>query len=218
MKCFENIFYLLLSAESDQKNMCTFSCECPFKCLISNFVPIPILYLKFVPTSESLSVLSQSFATFFSDKIHKLHSSLLLNHARSSPLIPQPVTPPHFSSIAPVTMDTISKLLSDSSETYCDLDPIPTSLLKQCSSVFLPTITNIINLSLSTSIFPDQVKYYSFHPHIKKPSFDKETLANYRPVSHLSYQSKLTEKVVKARLTEHLSNNNLFNPFLSCSF
>ena len=31
MKCIENIFYLLFYAESDQKNMCIFSCECPFK-------------------------------------------------------------------------------------------------------------------------------------------------------------------------------------------
>ena len=30
MKCIENIFYLLFSAESDQKNICIFSCECPF--------------------------------------------------------------------------------------------------------------------------------------------------------------------------------------------
>jgi exonuclease III len=168
-----------------------------------------------LPSSESLSLLSQSFATFFSDKIHKLHTSLLLNHACSSPHIPPPVTPPHFSSFSSVTMDEISKLLSDSPETNCDLDPIPTSLLKQCSSVLLPTITNIINLSLSTSIFPDQFKNCSVHPHLKKPSLDKENLSNYRPISHLSYLSKLTERIVKTRLTEHLTNNNLLNPFQS---
>ena len=67
-----------------------------------------------LPSSESLSLLSQSFATFFSDKIHKLHTRLLLNHACSSLHIPPPVPPPHFSSFAPVTMDEISKLLSDS--------------------------------------------------------------------------------------------------------
>ena len=31
MKCIEDIFYLLFSAESDQKkSVCIFSCECPF--------------------------------------------------------------------------------------------------------------------------------------------------------------------------------------------
>ena len=36
MKCIENIFYLLFSAESDQKNMCIFSCECTFNLLLSS--------------------------------------------------------------------------------------------------------------------------------------------------------------------------------------
>ena len=31
MKCFENTFYLLFSADSDQTKACAFfSCECPF--------------------------------------------------------------------------------------------------------------------------------------------------------------------------------------------
>ena len=101
-------------------------------------------------------------------------------------------------------MDEISEQLTDSPETNCDLDPIPTSLLKQCSSVLHPTITNIVNLTLLTSIFPDQVKNFPVHPHLKKPSLDKGNLANYRPISHLSYLSELTEeRIVKTRFTEH---------------
>ena len=61
--------------------------------------------------------------------IHKLHTSLLLNHACSSPHIPPPVTPPQFSPFAPVTMDEICRLLSDSPAIDYDLDPIPTYLL-----------------------------------------------------------------------------------------
>jgi len=44
--------------------------------------------------------------------------------------------------------------MSLNSDTNCDLDPIPTSLLKQCSHFLLPIITNIINLSLFAGIFP----------------------------------------------------------------
>ena len=108
-----------------------------------------------LPSYDSVGSLSQSFATFFSDKIHKLHTGLLSNHARTSPHIPPPFTPPNFSSFTAVTIDEVSKLLSQSPDTNCDLDPIPTSLLKQFSSVLLPTITKIINLSLSTGVFPD---------------------------------------------------------------
>ena len=165
-----------------------------------------------LPSSDSLKNLSQSFATFFSDKIHKLHTALLSNRACVSPHLPPPVTPPNFSSLNPINVDEVSKLLSQSPDTNCDLDPIPTSLLKQCSSVLLPTITQIINLSLSTGIFPDQFKHCSVHPHLKKPKLDKENLTNYRPISHLSFLSKLTERAVKQRLTDYLSSNNLLNP------
>jgi len=41
---------------------------------------------------------------------------------------------------------------------------------------------------------------------------DKENLTNYRPISHLSFLSKLTERAVKQRLTDYLSSNNLLNP------
>lgn len=164
-----------------------------------------------LPSSNSLSSLSQSFATFFSDKIHKLHTTLLCDHARTSPHFPPPVTPSNFSSFTYVTLEEVSKLLSQSPDTNCDLDPIPTSLLKQCSSVLLPTITKIINLSLSTGIFPDQFKSCSVHPHLKKSNLDRENLTNYRPISHLTFLSKLTERAAKNRLTEYLSDNNLLN-------
>jgi exonuclease III len=168
-----------------------------------------------LPTSDSPISLSKSFAKFFSDKIQKLHTALLSNLCHTSPHFPPPVTPPNFSSFSSLTVEEVSKLLSQSANTNCDLDPIPTSLLKQCSAVLLPTITKIINLSLSTGTFPDQFKSCSVHPHLKKPNLDKENLANYRPISHLSFLSKLTEKAVKMRLTEYLSYNKLLNPYQS---
>jgi len=40
-------------------------------------------------------------------------------------------------------------------------------------------------------------------------------LGNYRPISNLSFLSKLTERIVKTRLTNHLSSNALLNSFQS---
>jgi len=84
----------------------------------------------------------------------------------------------------------------------------PTSLLKQCTYILRPTIINIINLSLSTGIFPDQFKNCSVRPHLKKSNLDKDDLCNYRPIYHLSFLSKLTERVVKLRLADYLSINS----------
>ena len=167
------------------------------------------------PNSIPSTSLPQMFATFFSDKIHKLRYNLQSNsgHAYSH------INPSHssstFSQFSAVTYDEVSKLISESSNTYCDLDPIPTSLLKQCSSVLVPTITNIINLSLSTGICPDHFKSSLVLPHLKKSNLDKEELTNYRPISHLSFLSKLSERIVKIRLMHHLSSNALLNSFQS---
>jgi hypothetical protein len=111
-----------------------------------------------LPSFDCLKSLSHSYATFFSDKIHKLHTKLLSKVNHTSPHIDPPHHPSNLSYFHPVTIDEVSKLLSQSPATDCDLDPIQTTLLKQCASVLLPTITNIINLSLSSGTFPDQLK------------------------------------------------------------
>jgi len=139
-----------------------------------------------VASYDSLNLLCQSFANFFSDKIHKLHTNLLINRISTALHFPPPFTPPNFSSFTCVTTDEVSKLLSQSPDTNCDLDPIPTSLLKQCSHILLPTITNIINLCICTGIFPDQFRNCSVHPHLNKSNLDKHDLGNYRPITHLT--------------------------------
>ena len=147
-------------------------------------------------------------ACFFSSKIHKIHTNLLSDTSWTSPHIPCPHTPPKFDFFMPASVDEISKLIDESNDTYCDLDHIPYSHLKKCKFALLPTITNIINLSL---VFPDQFKFCSVHPLLKKPNCDKDDLCNYRPISDLFFLSKLTERVAKNRLTNFISNNNLLN-------
>jgi len=47
-------------------------------------------------------------------------------------------------------------------------------------------------------------------PLLMKPTLDKE-LSSYRPISNLSLISKITERVVKSRLMDHLTSNSLLN-------
>src|SRR6218665_755902 len=46
----------------------------------------------------------------------------------------------------------------------------------------------------------------------KKANLDKENLSSYRPISNLSFLSKLTERIVLARLNAYLPSNPLLNP------
>ena len=96
-----------------------------------------------------------------------------------------------------------------------DLDPMPTFLVKMALPQLSPIITAITNKSLSTGEFPMLFKQALVTPLLKKPSLDPELCKNYRPVSNLSFVSKVLEKVVVAQLNKHLKENDLEEPFQS---
>jgi len=81
--------------------------------------------------------------------------------------------------------------------------------------ILVPTITNIVNLSLSSGNFHHTHKESVISPLLKKPTLDKDELSNYRPISNLSLISKIIERAVKSRLSDHLTSNNLVNPHQS---
>ena len=93
----------------------------------------------------------------------------------------------------------------------CNLDPVPTNLLKDYSHVILPVITKIINQSLSSGIFPSTFKTALIRPLLKKSSLDQEILKNYRPVSNLPFLSKLLERIVLSRILPFLQTNNILD-------
>ena len=78
-----------------------------------------------------------------------------------------------------VTSSEIEKLIKSSPTKSCVSDPLPTSILKECLQVLLPAITNIVNLSLSSSTFPQQFKDAVVTPILKKASLNPEILKNY---------------------------------------
>ena len=116
--------------------------------------------------------------------------------------------------LTPATQKEVSNLLKKSAPKTCGLDPIPTQLLKKCSSVTISVLTNIINKTLKEGM-PTAMRVASVTPILKKPHLDAKVLKNYRPISNLSFVSKLTEKIVAERLISHLQNKNLQEPLQS---
>ena len=106
------------------------------------------------------------------------------------------------------------KIINSASAKSCELDPIPTTLLYEHFDI-LPTITNIINTSLTTGIVPRDLKTVVIKPLLKKTSLDKNLLKNYHPISNLTFLSKILEKVFLHKLLSRLQENNLSNPFQS---
>ncbi|XP_071956238.1 uncharacterized protein [Antedon mediterranea] len=53
-----------------------------------------------------------------------------------------------FSQFEPASDEEILKIVKNSPSKSCALDPVPTSLIKKCTSAFIPLITHIVNKSL----------------------------------------------------------------------
>ncbi len=75
---------------------------------------------------------------------------------------------------------------------YCELDPMPTWMIRDCIEEVLPLMTKIINLSLRSREMPDDLKLAIIKPLLKKLGLDL-VKQNYRPVSNLAFLGKLIE-------------------------
>ena len=86
-------------------------------------------------------------------------------------------------------------------------DKISARRLKEASPIVTRSLTFIINLSITTGIFPNAWKRARVSPIFKEDL--RTDPNNYRPISVLPVVSKLIERVVFNQLYEYLNNNNL---------
>ena len=90
----------------------------------------------------------------------------------------------------------------------CELDPIPTSLLKKILPSVSQLLTAIVNNSITLGTFPNCIKGALVGPLLKKANLDLIN-KNYRPVSNLSFVSKLIERIVADQVTSHITQHGL---------
>jgi hypothetical protein len=158
-------------------------------------------------------VACEEFAHFFKEKVESLCRGMTTTQS-SSTLILDPCDDnehaSHLCHFALVNDIEVSKIIKQSPTKSCSRDPLPTWLLKQCLPSLLPCITLIVNTALTQGM-PDSFKHATITPLIKKPSLDRNVLSNYRPVSTLTFLSKLIERTVSAELTRFLHTHDLLD-------
>ena len=118
------------------------------------------------------------------------------------------------SNFLPYTEDQVHKIIMSMPSKSCELDSMPTYLLKEILSAVLPTITKIINLSLMHGLFVSTWKSAVIRPLLKKTGLDLIT-SNYRPVSNLTFLSKVLEKTALEQFMQHCNINGLFPTYQS---
>ena len=149
-----------------------------------------------MPDAQSDKELAEDFAQFFRQKIDGIWHQF--KH------IPQYKVPPRntptLKSFATITENDLLKLIMEMPTKTCESDIIPTKLLKEILPTIIPALTKIANLSINNGVFSEKWKSATVKPLIKSQS--KGAIhQNYRPLSNLTFLSKVIEKITLNQFT-----------------
>ena len=126
-----------------------------------------------LPTHALIKSMSNSFSSHFKNKICLIHSAFtddisdIVNG--NSPHVNS-----QLASFEPATTAKVRKIMMSSPCKSCDLDPLPTALLKAYLDVLIKSITDILNASLCFGLFPEDFKYGHVNPVLKKQLCQKK--------------------------------------------
>ena len=166
-----------------------------------------------LPDHTTIEALANTFSSFFINKISIIRSSF--SSSSCSDVLNPPVTGMVLQNLTYVTDKEVRHLVLSAPCKSSDLDPVPISFVKDCIDILVTPIASIVNLSLSEGCFPSHFKSALVFPLLKKPTLNKDNLKNYRPVSHLTFLSKILEKVVANCLNSHIDSSKLSYHFQS---
>ena len=168
-----------------------------------------------LPTHDDPSALANNFNNFFLHKVSdiraNLPSSTNLTDTTFSPSSSTSSSTYNLSSFDLTTVDELRSMIKKHGIKTSSNDPLPAFLIEDNLELLLPHFCTLVNLSLSTSNF-DGLKEAHVVPILKSLQSDHELFKNFRPVSLLSFISKLTERVVHTRVNSYLSENDLHVP------
>jgi len=145
------------------------------------------------------------FASFFSHKVDDIRADT----AATPPPVITDTAPSSLPSFRPVTVSDVRLIIMSSPVKSCSLDPWPTFLICDYVDLLTPYVTSMVNISLSHGHLPESQNHAIVSPLLKKAGLDTADMANFRPVSNLTFLSKVVERVVALQLNDYLTATNL---------
>ena len=117
-------------------------------------------------------------------------------------------------SVKATSTSVVQQLLEDINPSKsAGLDNLTGKFLRDGASVLAAPISDLCNLSISLSTFPDDSKIAKLKPIYKKES--KTEPKNYRPISLLPLISKIMEKIIHNQTQLFLNDNNILYKYQS---
>ena len=167
---------------------------------------------RILPIRDSNMELADNLLSFFINKIEKIRSNVC---SQMLPLVTEPLpTNSEFSmsGFEQFTSEEVKQIIMRFPSKSCSLDSLPSWLVKENIPILLPVITTIVNASLSTGIFPSNLKHSIIAPVINKIYLDRNDLQSYRPVANIPFVSKVIEIAATCQVTYP---GNMFLPIPS---
>jgi hypothetical protein len=159
---------------------------------------------------------AESFNCFFTTKIENILKSIPdVTTVHSDELDEK------FDTILPLleltepTVDEIRHVISSLPSKSSLQDPLPTWLVKSDIRVHASYFWKLATSSFSSGVFPDSFKSALVTPVLKKNDLDCNVQLNYRPISNLSFTSKVLERLAARRLSKHLESSCVLDAFQS---
>jgi len=139
---------------------------------------------------------AQQFADFFEAKVAAVRSAT--GGGDTSTELP-PATE-IFDQFQPCSVNDVRSAIMGAPSKSCNLDPLPTDVLKKFLPELLPFIADLCNASLEQGCIPLSQRHAIIRPRLKKAGADPSDVQNYRPVSNLTFMSKIVERLVCRQL------------------
>ena len=165
-----------------------------------------------LPKASNEEDLANEFAKYFMNKIQTIRDSL----DKFQPYEPSEnnnITVP-FNTFKPLTEEEVITIINKMSAKSCEIDAMPTTVLKKVLPGVITNITKVINMSLTDGKFPRDWKVAIIRPLLKKPGLELVS-SNYRPVSNLPFLSKVLEKAALYQFNRHTNEYGLMPDYQS---
>ena len=109
--------------------------------------------------------------------------------------------------LPPVTLAEVRQTVMSMKNSSAGWDDFPALVAKQSIDSYIEPLTCLINRSFKDGIFPSELKLSRVVPIFK--CGDSTALSNYRPISILSFFSKIFEKLLYKGLLNFLDANDI---------
>jgi len=156
-----------------------------------------------VPIKTALT--AKMLSTYFDDKVNTIQQSF---EQLPQPVIPRTCTT-SLDKFKTYEDDDIRRMIIASPSKTGWLDPVPSEIIKEFLTDLLPFIARMCTSSLMTGHLPCSQRHAVITPILKKLGTDVSVASNYRPISGLTFLSKLIERLVSRQLINYLETNDL---------